>query len=180
MLPTVTSILARDVTHARAWVEANKQSIASDPFWWRSLAEGAAVNARYMYNGSSLEWGALAVTIYEVLESTMPASAGFWKLCAIIVRAQLIAAHGHQPNHPVLDVDVIVRWFREHEPFTLEEVESKIEAGLALHGTRLPEDVPRFGRLQTQFNILQSLVASGALQPDESLSRWLALRDKLP
>ncbi len=88
----------------------------------------------------------------------------------------MIDKKGVTPGDFVLDMDQIVRWFCESLPFSYEAAERKASIWRTLD----IQEIRALRGIKNRLRIIAELVTIGRLQPDQELSAWLSLRDKLP
>lgn len=149
------------------------------------IEAGALSKAR---TDKSLEWADIAIraaALHALENAGQHRASAQWR--AMALRAWFISKMGAQPGHPILDPDVILRWFREEAEFPLEAAKQK---SARWKKTKLrdlsPDESPevrdeliRLRNLKGRISILRTLADCGALPPDADLAAWLAARNEL-
>lgn len=179
MFPNAEAQLARLLSNGPEYVKPLLPRI-QDRFYLLGLAEGAAHRARQEL---SLEWAAIATQAYETFQSkTNEVTSAPEK--AMRLRAWFICRLGPSPHNRVLDIDVILRWFRDSQRFSMEEVLHKIsewhQPGRPL-AERLPlNDVKELLYLKSRLSVIKLLADGGFLDSEPELQQWLKLQERLP
>ncbi len=163
-------------TYIEEWLKRvwSGQESVPESFNWLGLAESAATYAR---SQKDVEWAKVAILVYEWLANgNRLASLNRYINSAMMLRASMIDKKGAVPGDFVLDMNQIVHWFYESLPFSYEEAERKASVWRTLD----IQEIQALRGIKNRMRILVELVKSGRLQPDQELSSWLSLRDKLP
>ncbi len=164
-------------TYIEEWLKrvwAGQQPVP-EPFNWLGLAQIAAADARSQKN---VDWAKVSILVYEWLAAheTPRSLLSGYILSAMTLRVFMIDEKGAVPGDFVLDMDQMVRWFFENLPFSFEEAERKA----AVWRTLDIQEVRALRSIKSRLGNLALLVKSERLQPDQELSAWLSLRNKLP
>ncbi len=165
------------------WVQSVRAGLKQVPhdFNWSGLAEAAALRARYGNDQTSsqpdLEWAKVAILIYSYLmdEVDSPNRASL-EHSEMSLKAYLTGKLGAVPNDPILDVDQIIQWFFENLHISLDEAEKKASSWRKL----AKEEILELQQIKNRLAIIKTLADSNLLPPNQELSAWLALREKLP
>ncbi len=116
-------------TNAISWWEkvSSGEVVLPLDFNWYLLASKIVVNA-YRYSKtddekSCLEWAELAIVIEAMLaKSPEEHITHSCEMSAMTLRAKMICKFGHISDHPVLDSNLIFKWFHDRLPFSLTEM----------------------------------------------------------
>jgi len=102
------------------------------------------------------------------------------------LRAFFIVKRAALAGDPVLDLKVILDWFRESLPMSLADATlgiRKCNEAMPKSSAARPEELQICRELRwikNKLRVIRLLTEGGALVPDEHLSSWLKLRDSLP
>lgn len=149
------------------------------------IEAGALSRAR---TEKSLEWASIAVRaadLHALENGGEHKPAAQWR--AMALRAWFISKMGSTPGDPILDRDVIVRWFRAETEFPLDIALEKSGRWKKTKLKELPENTPadvraeliKLRHIKGRISILRTLADCGQLPDDADLKDWLAARDQL-
>lgn len=182
MLISVNDLLAQDVNSTIYWltqVEANQQAV-HPTFNWLGLAQSAASEAHHHrklnHKEVALAWALVAVKAYEHLVQSDSQGRHSYEQSAMMLRAKMIEIYRPVADDPVLDVATIIKWFSDQLPYSLEHVQY-----LSTDWREQSIDVIRTLRhIKNRLAVVRLLVDAGHLNDNHEVTKWLALRNKLP
>jgi hypothetical protein len=132
----------------------------------------------------SIEWASIAIRAHELgaLEQ-----GGIYRDSALNdamrIRSIFIAKLGSRPNDPILDKEIIFRWFAAELKLSMEEVRKMLQRlndPPPVNLSRLTLDEIRALRyLKHRLGVIQSLADCGELPEDSHLHQWLKIRGQL-
>lgn len=182
-LPSLDTLLQQSPAQLYQWVQAIREGLEQVPqdFNWLGLAEAAALRARFGDDQTSsqpdLEWAKVAILIYnQIISEATPVYRASLERSVMSLKAYLIDKLGIVPDDPILDVNQIVQWFFEKLHISLKEAEEKA----ALWQSLAKEEILELRQIKNRLAIIKTLAESNLLPPNQELSAWLALREKLP
>jgi hypothetical protein len=172
----LSNLLQQPPTQVQNWIRSVwiGQQRAPEKFNWLGLADAAALRAR---SQQDLSWAKVASMLYERLADEADLS-GREKYIesAMQLKAYMITKIGPVPGDSVLDINQILHWFFENLKFSPEEATQKSTVWKTLS----IEDIRELRLLKNRLSVLTLLVNSGKIKPNQELSAWLLLRNKLP
>ena len=141
------------------------------------IGEGAALQARTKLN---IDWANVAVRSYEYLAQIGTSSERNSALSsAMNLRAFLISKLGLSRGHPVLDPEIIIKWFNAESKYSLSQLREMLGKGAPWKS--LPEhDVLELRRIKNRINVLRVLADNSKLAAHTDLESWLRLWNQLP
>jgi len=141
---------------------------------WLGLAEGASFEAQ---SASDLAWAEVAISVYERLAAEANSSAQeSLMISAMLLRVSMIARLGSVPGHLVLDLDQIIRWFRDRQMMSCDSVAKK---AANWHSCNI-EEIRELRRIKNPLGVISILADSDKYVLNSELKNWLSLREKLP
>ncbi len=156
-----------------------------DEFEWLGLAEVAAHNAYapisiYEANQTNIKWAEIATKIYErlaaIADKSKSGSGESLRISSMMLRAGMIDKFGVVDHHPVLDINIILQWFRQNLKLSCEEVEKK-----AANWRVLPvEEIRELRQLKNRLQVISAINDSNKFGLEPEIKAWLSLREKLP
>jgi hypothetical protein len=156
------------------WIKQGKPVSHDTEINWLGLAESAAANACNQYECHTvlerILWANIGVTVREHLakgESEFLTSAA----SAMAIRHNLIMDFGNHPGDPLCDSNVILKWFYDTLPMTLEEARIEAQNWHEHPDKRKIEFRYAIERLE----LLQHLAGAGKMEMDRDLPAWLEL-----
>ena len=179
---TVEDVFTWNPSEVQMWFDSVRSGRESVPetFNWLLLAEHAGSLAHRL---DDLEWAKVGILVYEWLHKS---NLDYFDLSSMFLRASFISKRGSVAGDPYLDLNLILKWFYETLPMSFSEAEvgiPKCKETIAKANIKVPDDLQLCRELRTiknHLNVLSFLVESGALVPDDDLSKWLDLKAKLP
>jgi hypothetical protein len=91
-------------------------------FNWLGLAETAALKAN---TTEDILWAEVAVLIYHRLAESRDSGRESLMVSAMMLRAKAITKFGIVPDHFLLDIDLIIRWFGDSLTMSYIEASKK-------------------------------------------------------
>lgn len=198
----LNDLLQQDATQVQAWLNsvwAGQQQVP-EGFHWHGLAEGAAFRARgesnLTFHLPNIEWAKVSTSVYDFLAENQhnPNSRDSFKLSSMMLRAFMIKKNGVVAGDPILDADQIINWFLTKLDVSYDEALIKATAWREffqrgfkdssgnkkeLHDIEVKE-ILKLRLIKNRLAVIEALAESDQFQPNEELSAWLSLRDKLP
>ncbi|HIK09310.1 MAG TPA: hypothetical protein IGS52_03410 [Oscillatoriaceae cyanobacterium M33_DOE_052] len=179
-------ILQQDAELAMDWL----QNIWAADFYlpaefnWLGLADAAAANAydsqKYQANSTNIKWAEIATKIYDrlaaIADKSKSGSGESLRISSMMLRAGMIDKFGVVDHHPVLDINIILQWFRQNLNLSCEEVEKK-----AANWRVLPvEEIRELRQLKNRLQVISAINDSNKFGLEPEIKAWLSLREKLP
>jgi len=165
----------------QAWLDSvlsNREELPKD-FNCLLLAEYAGQLAR---RSDDLEWARVSTRVYDWLHRVDLDGND----SSMALRVYFINKRGSVSGDPLLDPNVILRWFYENLPISFTEAElgiPKCKETIAKGNIKGP-DVLQLCRelrnIKNKLTIINWMVERDTLHPDEDLSKWLDIRVTLP
>lgn len=180
-IPSVTELFTLEPAEVQSWLDSVlscRERLPKD-FNWRLLAENSAHLARW---SDDVEWARVGIRVYDWLHSLDP----HHNDSSMTLRAYFIERLGGVSNDPLLDPNVILRWFYENLPMSFVEAEQgipKCTETIAKGNIQGPDDLQlcrELRQIKNKLNIIALLVESEAVCPDNELQKWLEIRTKIP
>lgn len=179
---TVNELCTWKPTDVQSWLDSVLSSKERLPqrFNWLLLAEHAAHMARWC---DDLEWARVGTRVYDWLHR---ADLDGSDLSSMNLRVYFIKKRGGVSGDPLLDPNVILKWFYESLPLSFAEAQlgiPKCKETIATGNIKGPEDLQLCRELRlikNKLNVMALLFESDAIRPDEELSKWLEIRTNLP
>ena len=163
------------------WLDAYLQRFEGGelaPHSMISIEAGAASKA---HSESSIRWAEIAVRAAELLALENRGEHRAHALRkAMSLRAWFISKRGAEADHPILDPQIVVRWFKNEAEYPLSAVEEK---SLRLRATKLSakdqDELIKLRNIKGRIGVLRTLADAGELPPDPELQEWLNMRDRI-
>jgi hypothetical protein len=156
-------------------------------------------------NECSVDWAEIAVRAANLSAAANPKRRHSYLYRAMLLRTQFITRLGSEAGHPVLDADVVVRWFFEELKFSPAEAKQRSErwkdhrfqqefatelenhdsseSGADAETPHIKETLNELLDLQLlkyRLKLLRRLAESGELPPDPANMEWLQTAKFLP
>ncbi len=181
---SVAELMQQEARFVALWLDTRLTQDQADEesFHWQGLAQGAATQA---CKKNDLEWAAIAIRLYEWLETAVPNTPPDSFLHdTMFLRVNMIVAMGPQTGHPILDPAVIVSSFEAIAPSPSEmkaiaqrSRRENLHAALEVHGV---QELKRLRRIRNRFYPVKLLSENGLLESESRLEAWMALYESLP
>lgn len=142
------------------------------------IESGASSKA---HSENSLKWAEIAAKAAELyaVQGTGEHRAAVLHN-AMSLRAWFISKLGPLSGHPVLDPEIIVRWFEKETKYSLSTVEEK---SARLRATRLSDndldELVTLRNIKGRVTVLRVLAHAGALSNHPELQKWLDVRGRI-
>jgi hypothetical protein len=177
MIPSINEILEQDPSSIINWLEKLLEEDLPTEFTLLGLANIAAFKAYDSPNteNNSIKWAKVAILIYDKLalnESKLSINNSFIT-SSMMLRVGMINKFGSINNHSILDIDIVLQWFKENLKLSYAEVKEKIT-----NWNLFPIDEIR--ELRQLKNYLQVISFLNKSYLDSELRTWIALRNLLP
>ncbi|MEG4230427.1 hypothetical protein QUA35_30185 [Microcoleus sp. N9_B2] len=182
---SIDRILEQDAESVLIWANNvfSAQTAQPQDFNWLLLADAASAKARKGENSSGLfdrTWAEVAIAIYDrkadEADRKKPGSGESFTISSMMLRAAGIGKLGVIYEHPVLDVNLILKWFWDNIKESREDVEKK-----AANWKTLPiAEIRELRQLKNRLKVIAALADTDKCVLDEELSTWLSVREKLP
>ncbi len=170
-------------TALEAWlqqVESGTEAVPGGSFL-PGIGQAASHRAR---REDDLEWANIAVRVYELSSRAGDSERDSVLRKAMNLRAWFICKRGSTPGDPVLDRDIILRWFYKELRYSFDEVLRLIAAwkqtGLPLSERLALNDLRELRAIKNRLDPVRQLFDCGGSPDDSDLQRWLDVRDQLP
>lgn len=144
------------------------------------ILDGAASMAHFH---SSRDWAGIAIRAAELM-ARAEKDRDFALQRAMEIRASFIAKLGSREGDPVLDSNIIVRWFKAETRVSIEVAE---ERSVAWRNSPLPaqERLPlnqlrELRAIRHRVKVLRIVSEGDALPDDPMLTKWLRIGNLLP
>ena len=178
---TARYLLTKDSLTVQRWLDAvlSDHEAVSDEFNWLGLAQSSAQNARGESDRvEALKWAAISLSVYRYLATERGVKGGFnsYELSAMYLRAAMICQFGVVIDHPVLDIQAIITWFRERTSFEREKLVSMTDKWRLL----AIEQIRALRQIKNRLSVIELLMDNGYLQDESELQEWVMLKKQLP
>jgi pterin-4a-carbinolamine dehydratase len=178
----LNQILQEDADWVLNWLTTVELEPSSAPeeFNWLGLAEAAGFDAleddRHHPN-ISIKWAEIALKVYNKLaESTNVDTRDSLLNSSMMLRAAMIVKFGAIPDHPVLDVNSILHWFKDSLKMSYSEAESK-----AANWKKCKiEEIRELRKIKNRLKAISVLANSGKVVLAPEINLWLSLQKQLP
>lgn len=179
----LNQILQEDAESVLAWLKSLESGHSSPPegFNWLGLAEAASCDAREgdrnHPNKANIKWAEVATKVYDRLaESANADTKDSFMNSSMMLRAAMIVKFGAVPSHPVLDLDLILRWFNDSLKMSYSEAAIK-----AANWKKCQiEEIRELRQIKNRLRVISVLADSDKLLLNPEIKSWLSLLDKLP
>jgi hypothetical protein len=150
--------------------------------WWLGLAKVASAKALTedvsREAEETIEWTHLVIEIYERLISRYADES--LKLSLMFFKARFIVKHEQVSDEKIGGVNEIIRWSLSGLGISLEDVEANLPFTAEKLDRMNRQDVRQLRYMKNRLFVLKYLQEHNRLAPDETLSRWLEMREHLP
>jgi hypothetical protein len=138
----------------------------------------------------SLEWAGIALRAADLFANQ---GGGKYRESALLeamrLRAWFISKMGSRPGHPILDKEIILRWFTAELKFSLDVAKDKAAKAREKFVTAMKFPTPEnkqlavelldLRRIKHRLTIVKTLAECGELPGDSPLNEWLKIRELL-
>ncbi len=144
---------------------------------WLSLAEIASFKAN---QNNDLKWAEISIKIYDYLaeksDKKKRGSGESFKLSAMMLRSLMMQRLGTSVNDEILDINIILAWFKDSLNLSFKDVLIKTE-----NWRTLPiENIRELRQIKNRLKVIQGLAESDHITLDKFFCQWLDLLPKLP
>jgi hypothetical protein len=177
-------LIKQDVDTVEGWLDDVWKGVRKVPedFDWPNLAAAITVRARAAngpdcYSKPDLQWGRLAIAIYQYTMTLVdPLTKLSLENSMMHLKGYLILYYGNIVGDPVLDANRIIEWFFQNLHLSLEEA---VKQAANMKNLEI-EELLRLRYIKERLSIIRFLSEDKVLEPDEELSKWLAIQQRLP
>lgn len=178
----LNQILQEDADSVLNWLKTVElePSLAPEGFNWLGLAEAASFDAleddRHHPN-TSIKWAEVALKIYyRLAESANVDTRDSLLNSSMMLRAAMIEKFGTIPDHPVLDFNPIVHWFKNSLKMSYSEATTK-----AANWKKCQiEEMRELRKIKNRLQAISVLAKSGKVVLHPEINLWLSLQEQLP
>ncbi|MFB2893186.1 hypothetical protein ACE1CI_09765 [Aerosakkonemataceae cyanobacterium BLCC-F50] len=178
----LNQILQEDADWVLDWLKTIELEPSSAPegFNWLGLAEAASFDAldddRHHPN-TSLKWAEVAIEVYDRLAKSANVDTRDSLLnSSMMLRAAMIVKFGAIPDHPVLDLNSILHWFKDSLKMSYSEATTKAANWKKCH----IEEIRELRKIKNRLQPILVLAESGKVVLLPEINLWLSLQKKLP
>jgi hypothetical protein len=177
---SVNQWLQQDVDTLLTWIDQQRSLI--DNSLSLSLIDGLILRVDYFLSERnyklSSQWATLTFKLCDhLLQNDSCSDRDFLLIKVMMLRVRLIQTFGEQNNHPILDPNIIVQWFKQTCNLSLDEV-----CTMAKNWRNYPvEKIRRLRQLKNRLRVLVQLSqVSQSLAHFPDLEPWLTIQSQLP
>ena len=178
----LNQILQEDADSVLDWLKTIDLEPYSAPegFNWLGLAEAASFNALEEdphHPNANIKWAEVALKVYHRLtESANVENRDSLLNSSMMLRAAMIVKFGAILDHPVLDFNPILHWFKDSLKMSYSEAITK-----AANWKKCQiEEIRELRKVKNNLKVISVLANSDKIVLHPEMNLWLSLQEKLP
>lgn len=169
-------------TELRTAVLAIRDSLSdrADCNTWLGVAQLAGGKAR---ENLDISFAEAAIAAYSRIYALPEVSVESIENSEMLLRAYMIKNLGPIAGHPVLDPNILVKWFHSRLVVSDEEAKAAIRRWAEDRGKIFLDEgdtVLTLRRIKSRLNVIRCIANLEAVQADPVLQDWLRIRTNLP